>query len=272
MFRIFVNNFTILEEYIMNENQSVSSKEVLDKFGKVIMELVHQKTCQNIQWILSGYSNPNDPDAKLFLEYADLDDKAQSIINKLLLRAVNSTIANFLFMLSDFDHLNESCDSITINSYYTDKEGNKKRIVELYDNWSGLFSCEWLEYWANFKYEIAPENPRNIDRIKIFPNQSENIEDLVHNKQQNQSLSEFDIENMIANAHNETKKEMQYRLGSLYLIKYLTNRFLPNMKPEQWNEIEQIGNHDGDRFSAMFDMALKCQSLEAYIEEIRTRW
>jgi hypothetical protein len=254
----------------MSDNQPLSDKEILDKFGKMIMELVHTKTCHNIQAILSGYSNPNTRNAELFLEYANLDDNAKKVTNKLLLHAVNNAIANFLFVLTDFDCLDEYRDTIAINTYYIDTNGNRKRIVKIYDNLMGLFSCDWIEQLATFKEEIAPENPRRIDFIKVFPTVKKNIDNTCQDEQQN--LSQFDIENMIAKVIEETKKEMRYRLGSLYLIKYLTNRFLPNMKPEQWDEIEQIGNHDEERFSVMFDMAMNSQSLESYIEELRVHF
>jgi hypothetical protein len=254
----------------MSENQPLSNKEILDKLGKVIMELVHTKTCHNIQAILSGYSSPNSHNAELFLEYADLDNSAKKVTNKLLLQAVNYAIANFLFVLTDFDSQDEYCDTIAINTYYIDTDGNKKRIVKIYDNLMGLFSCDWVEQLAIFKEEIAPEKPRRIDLIKVFPAVKKNIGNTSQEEQQN--LSQFDIENMIAKVRHETKEEESYLSGSFYLMQYLTHRFFPNMKPEQWNEIEQIGNHDGDRFSEMFEMALKCQSLETYIEEIRVRW
>jgi hypothetical protein len=255
-----------MERFYMSDSESLSDKEILNKFGQVIMELVHKKTCQNIQWILSGYSNPTDSDAELFLEYAKLDDCVKSVINKLLLVSVNKAIANFLFVLSDFDRLGEYRDSIAINTYYVDREGNKKRIVEIYDNWSGIFSCEWKEQSVTFKNEIAPENPRRIEHIKVFPSTSKNIDELVTTKQ---SVSQFDIENMMAEVREKTKREMSSLLGSSYLLDYLAHRF-PEMKPEHWNEIEKIGNDNGDRFSNMFSKALESQSLENYIEYLRT--
>jgi hypothetical protein len=248
------------------------NKEILDKFGQVILDVVHKKTCHNLQSILSGYSNPTHPYAQLFLEYAQLNEHAKKIVNKLLLEAVNKTIANFLFFLSDFDQLDAS-DTIVVNVYYADKNKNKTSIAGImntmhYENYAGLFSCEWLEKFATFKDEIAPENPRRIEHIKVFPSNSKCVEEFVAIKQ---SVSQFDMENKIAEVRNKTKREMSSLLGSSYLCGYLVHRF-PEMKPEQWNEIEKIGNNNGDRFSDMFDKALESQSLETYIEELRVLW
>jgi hypothetical protein len=255
----------------MSENQSLSNEEILDRLGKVVMEFVHTKTCKNIQSILSGYY-AHSPCAELFLEYTNLDDSAKKVTNKLLLEAVNYAIANFLFVLTDFDCLDEYRDTIAINTYYIDTEGNRKRIVKIYDNLMGLFSCDWIEQLATFKDEIAPENPRRTECIKVFPTTDKNIANNTAEQNEQQNLSPFDVENMIAKARQETREEESCLAGSYYLMQYLMHRFLPNMKPEQWNEIEKIGNSDGERFSEMFEMALDCQSLETYIEEIKKRW
>jgi GH25 family lysozyme M1 (1,4-beta-N-acetylmuramidase) len=126
----------------------MNKKDILDKFGKYLIREVRDRTLEINELIMQGNMGSRENQA-LYKLTENLSDEIKVIINKYILKNVDSTLHYFLWLIEQHDDLDLT--------YYTDEQKlSPYSLKEISDGLCGELYTEdgWIAKYSQYPPSI----------------------------------------------------------------------------------------------------------------------